>query len=357
MRILDVSLEIRWAIFLLALCSGPLSSPLQAQEGVPAPAEAEAIPRVVEIVSDLPGRPDAAGLGDRFTLMVENLPKVLEEAGGCKQIVLFLGGMPLEQSRPERCDPDDGHVGFHLEKPDRADHTWAALLGSPTSFERPVGVTIGSSSDRSYPTLIQPGGKEFRLIVLRKADFGIFLLILAASLVGVVLLGRCTALLRKPGPQPVRERPFSIGRFQLAFWSVLVPEAYFFVWLLSNNLDTITESVLALVGIGSATALGGTLIDSDATDGAATARCSKGFLTDLLSDASGISIQRFQVFTWTLILGLIFCVSVYKTLEMPQFSPTLLALMGISSGTYLAFKFPEKKVAAQSGTEGPSAPT
>jgi hypothetical protein len=123
-----------------------------------------------------------------------------------------------------------------------------------------------------------------------------------------------------------------------------VAEAFFFVWLLSYNLDTITESVLALVGIGSATALGGMLIDSD-DKGAAASRPSRGFLADVLSDASGISIQRFQVFIWTLILGLIFCVSVYKTLQMPEFSPTLLALMGISSGTYLAFKFPEQKVA------------
>jgi hypothetical protein len=36
-------------------------------------------------------------------------------------------------------------------------------------------------------------------------------------------------------------------------------------------------------------------------------------------------------------------VSVYKDLAMPEFSATLLGLMGLSSGTYLGFKVPEKK--------------
>ena len=71
---------------------------------------------------------------------------------------------------------------------------------------------------------------------------------------------------------------------------------------------------------------------------------SQGFLTDVLSDATdGISIHRFQMFAWTIILGVIFISSVYKELAMPEFSVTLLGLMGISSGTYLGFKFPEKK--------------
>jgi len=49
------------------------------------------------------------------------------------------------------------------------------------------------------------------------------------------------------------------------------------------------------------------------------------------------------MFVWTLVLGVIFVGSVYKNLEMPEFSATLLGLMGISSGTYLGFKVPEKQ--------------
>jgi hypothetical protein len=46
---------------------------------------------------------------------------------------------------------------------------------------------------------------------------------------------------------------------------------------------------------------------------------------------------------WTVVLTLIFVHEVYATLSMPQFSDTLLTLMGISSGTYVALKIPEKK--------------
>lgn len=71
---------------------------------------------------------------------------------------------------------------------------------------------------------------------------------------------------------------------------------------------------------------------------------SRGFIKDLLSDASGVNFHRFQMLVWTLVMGFIFCVEVYKTLRMPEFSTTLLALMGISAGTYLGFKIPEVQV-------------
>jgi hypothetical protein len=70
---------------------------------------------------------------------------------------------------------------------------------------------------------------------------------------------------------------------------------------------------------------------------------SEGFGKDLLTDANGINFHRFQMVVWTIVLGILFCVGVYTTLAMPQFSGTLLALMGISSGTYLGFKIPERQ--------------
>jgi len=76
---------------------------------------------------------------------------------------------------------------------------------------------------------------------------------------------------------------------------------------------------------------------------AASAGVTRGFLRDILSDASGYSFHRFQIFAWTIVLGIIFVSSVYNNLTMPEFSTTLLGLMGLSSGTYIGFKFPEKK--------------
>jgi hypothetical protein len=64
------------------------------------------------------------------------------------------------------------------------------------------------------------------------------------------------------------------------------------------------------------------------------------FFLDLLRERSSVDFHRFQMMTWTLILGVIFIFGVFQQLAMPKFDATLLALMGISSGTYLGFKWP-----------------
>jgi len=69
-----------------------------------------------------------------------------------------------------------------------------------------------------------------------------------------------------------------------------------------------------------------------------------GFLNDLLTDVNGYSLHRLQLMVWTILLTIVFWASVWSDLAMPQFSETLLGLMGISSGTYIGFKLPEKHV-------------
>lgn len=86
-------------------------------------------------------------------------------------------------------------------------------------------------------------------------------------------------------------------------------------------------------------------IDADLTilgDGSQAAK-SEGFFRDMLSDETGVSLHRFQMLVWTVVLGLVFLSQVYKALTMPDLSPELLALLGISGGTYLGFKMPERK--------------
>jgi hypothetical protein len=69
----------------------------------------------------------------------------------------------------------------------------------------------------------------------------------------------------------------------------------------------------------------------------------KGVMYDLLAENNLISFHRFQIFVWTLVLGIMFVANVYNELAMPQFSATLLGLLGISAGTYVGFKLPESK--------------
>lgn len=185
-------------------------------------------------------------------------------------------------------------------------------------------------------------------------------------MVGLLLwLASHSDLLRDSGPAPAlpARRPFSLSRTQMAFWSTLILAGYIVIWLITGDLDTITESLLGLMGISAGTALGGALIDNNKNQpnpvpaqpaaGAAPAAApapvpppapavSEGFLRDILSDDRGISLHRFQMAVWTVVLGIIFIATAYNTLRMPEFSATLLGLMGISSGTYLGFKLPER---------------
>jgi hypothetical protein len=239
------------------------------------------------------------------------------------------------------------------------------------------------------------------------------LLVIAATLFFIVWLARTTNIIREPGPPPTpgKKRPYNLGRTQMAFWFFLIYASYMAIWLITSALDTITPSLLALMGISAGTALGEALIDTGketaktnhvqdltaeraaldqgvsqaqaeldaigaAPAGAAdqtnrdalnrqlidsrtrlgqidqqirtitaqpSATISSGFLRDILADSSGYSFHRFQIFAWTIVLGIIFMSTVYNNLTMPEFSSTLLGLMGLSAGTYIGFKFPEQK--------------
>jgi hypothetical protein len=325
-------------------------------------------PRVIAAKGSWRG--GAAGLGDRLEVTVRNFPALLQKvSGNCHSIVLFLNGMPLRQMPAESCNQYDGTVRYLLDRvPEGNDEEWHRLLGSPNGFISKVRVSVGSDDQFAYNTDVQ----FFPLKVIPAPRFYAFIGLLAFFVVTFVYLCRNTTIIRAAGHSAAPgARPYSLSRFQMGFWFFLVINGYLFMYMITGELDTITDSVLALMGIGAGTALGAALIDTQpagtATMTTATASTtststvtevvpvptaplepSQGFLRDILSDAGdGISMHRFQMFAWTLILGIIFIGSVYRTLGMPEFNATLLGLMGISSGTYLGFKIPEKKESDQ----------
>jgi len=279
-----------------------------------------------------------AGLADRISVHVDNFSTLIAKANNdCGQIVLFIDGLPIKGLKPESCDRLSGHIRYRLLRTNDSDAAWHVLLGSPHGFTHNVNVTVGPDAQNTIGNQ-----QEMLLEVLPRRQFWAFVALLGGMLAIFVWLCRGTSLIRSGSPLvPPAQRPYSLSLFQMAFWFFLVIASYVFLWLINDELDTITESVLALIGIGAATALGATLIDQGKPAPPTTDK-SDGFLRDVMSDQTGISIHRFQMFAWTLILGVIFIASVYKNLEMPEFSATLLGLMGISSGTYLGFKVPEK---------------
>jgi hypothetical protein len=338
--------------------------------------------------------PTAAGLGEAITLRVSNLQQVLDDAQGCANVVLFVDGLPLHGLTPDRCDPDSGHIGFVLKRNPENRDAWIQILGRPTAFERPVQVTVGSSATRSYPRLNNDVTLQLRQVP--RAELALFGVIAVAVLVLVIGLGMRTSLLRDVHGDPGRKRtlrPYSLGRTQQAFWFVLAVLAYVFVWLVTDELDSLSQSTLLLIAISSGTALASEAFSrsqveklqtqlsqlkserakaderheevSKAGESAAAVRAStdrladiderievtqtaiagqdtQGFLRDLVRDPNGVSLQRLQIMVWTVVLGFIFLDEVYSHLTMPEFSATLLTLMGISSGTYLAGKSTEQ---------------
>jgi len=320
----------------------PPNAPHVADDGGP--------PRVYFAHSYFKDTPTLAGLDDRLSVHVQNFSTLLKNANGnCQGIVLFLEGMPIKGDKAESCDPVAGHVRYRLLRVKDDDVAWRTLLGSPPGYAHPISISVGSDQQFSIPSTA-----TFMLEIIPHQQFLIFLVLLAVSLAIFIYLCRTTSLVRS-GTHPVPNlRPYSLSLFQMSFWFFLVIASYVFMWLITDELDTITDSILALIGIGAATALGATLIDQKKAAPAPNepGGTTKGFLNDVVSDPDGVSLHRFQMFVWTLVLGVIFIGSVYKNLEMPQFSATLLGLMGISSGTYLGFKVPEKK-----GTDTPAGST
>jgi uncharacterized membrane protein YuzA (DUF378 family) len=173
--------------------------------------------------------------------------------------------------------------------------------------------------------------------------------LVVAALVLFGYLVASTSIIREPSDRSPRLRPFSLGRSQMAFWFFIVLGSFAFIWMITGVVPPLSESALALIGISALTALGATLVDSgkETKDAhlrhAMRSRVTKGFADDVLADTDGYNFHRFQMAIWTLVLGVIFASAVYKTLAMPEFEGTLLALMGISGGTYVGFKFQENQ--------------
>jgi hypothetical protein len=310
-------------------------------------------PRVYFAHSYFPEHPNLAGLDDRISVHVQNFSSLLKQVNGnCSNIVLFINGMAIKGLPAESCDSTSGHVRYLLRRTDESDDTWHKLLGSPHHYAKPVSISVGADPQFA----IRSSVGNFNLEAVPRFWFLLFLAIAVLFVLFVGVLCTKTSIIRSgSATQPTAQRPYSLSLFQMAFWFCLVIVAYVFVWMINDELDTITSSVLALIGIGAGTAIGASLIDknkADATADAAVMVTSRGFLHDVLSDGNGVSLHRFQMFAWTLVLGIIFIASVYKNLSMPEFSATLLGLMGISSGTYVGFKVQEK-----TATDAPASTT
>lgn len=167
---------------------------------------------------------------------------------------------------------------------------------------------------------------------------------------------------------------FSLGRSQLAFWTVIIASSFIQLFLKRSTLHDfkvpVIDSVnLSLLGIAAGTTLVSKVIDNSQKDNQGEAipqqdYPSKNFLTDIISDEKGVSIHRLQNVIWTVVVGAIYVGFVAGHDQLPDdkvITMQLLSLMGISTGAYLGLKLNENKNApvtqANINTAAPAPPT
>jgi hypothetical protein len=109
-----------------------------------------------------------------------------------------------------------------------------------------------------------PIDQQFYLTIIPKLSTAIGLTVILGALIAFLALARYTNIIRDPAAarRPDGQRPYSPARRQMAFWFFLVIASYFFLWIVTGDMDTLNASVLALIGISAGTALGSAFVDA-----------------------------------------------------------------------------------------------
>ncbi len=271
-----------------------------------------------------------------------------------RRLVPYPNGRPLTGIYPEEVNLSENRLLFHLQRTPESKKEWENLLHEPV-LSRPVSFSVGLEQQQPFDTVFDYDHR-LRLTVIPKTWGIVFLAVVLATLVLLLLLSARTNILRAgPSLTVGTYRPYDLGRVQTAFWFLIVSTAHLCVWLTTGDFNTLSPSVLGLMGISAVTGLGPRLMGASGNDtdqpvadpkSSIHEPISAGFFTDIISDANGYSFHRFQIVLWTVLLGIIFVSYVYDNLAMPQFSGSLLALMGLSAGTYLGFELLGKKSAS-----------
>ena len=336
-------------------------------------------------------------LDRHITVVLQGLESWMKSTGySPKDLRLYLAGHKLTRASPTLASVHDGYVNFHLEIDPKDRDAWVQILYEAREQEdHKVPISVGFKDNmQAFDSKV-----DLTLMVYPRYTFLIIGLLVLLLMVTVILSLR-TDLVRdgSTAPPPPLRLPYNLGRLQMAFWFYLVISAYLYVWLVTGEYNTVTNSVLALIGISAGTGVAAVLLDKQKAQEAFAQRValetqqtallarinelsvanpqpgsqldqelqqkknslhevqaqiahvpappppavSRGFMKDILSSGEGVGFHRFQMAVWTVVFGIIFVRSVYRELAMPNFDTTLLGLMGLSSGTYIGFKIPEK---------------
>ena len=211
-------------------------------------------------------------LRDEIAVHVAGLDKLMARekcSPSSGKVVLFLDGRPVLSATPyPPVDPASEKLKFVLDRHEVAPdvtsrdawrEAWTHLLGRPSFDPRTLSVSVGLQNE--YPIHSE------RTVMLQTIPPGWFWAwtVLLVLLVCIFLaLAVRSDVLRDLGPQPAsnNRKPYSLAKMQAAWWFFLILASYLFIGLVTGDYGaTITGTVLSLMGISAATAVGSATID------------------------------------------------------------------------------------------------
>ena len=297
-------------------------------------------------------------LGHHIKLRVSNLKSWIDKKNSPSSLVLFLNGRQLAKTNPvsvsvsyDPAHPELNELIFKLQRTTETDATWDDLIVRDKNWR---GFFLKGVSRRVRPSVGLENGialesrAVFELVLLPLEWVYVCFAFICVTLVGLIILARRSTLLKdNPGG------PYSLARTQMAIWSWLLVNAYFFLFVMTwDPAVDIPTSMLGLLGISATTYVAAALVDR--SDGTSPLPTSQGFWKDI-SGSTGVQLHRMQIIAWTVVLAFVFIVRIFTKLSIPDFNPTLLGLLGLSAGTYVGFKFPENQTPAATPAAPPAA--
>ncbi|HEY0549661.1 MAG TPA: hypothetical protein VGF13_08670, partial [Verrucomicrobiae bacterium] len=200
-------------------------------------------------------------LGDDILVDIDRLKEWATTAGNDpRKLVPYLNGRHVIGLFPEEISLSHNRLQFHLAITPENQAVWADLLREPV-MQRPISFTVGVENQVPFDTSFHHANKLALIVVPGLRGFiSLFVILLAAGTFARLALK--TGIIREPGP-PLpdgRLRAYNLGRTQMALWFFLILTSYVVIWVITGNLDTITQSLLVLMGISAGTALGAAVI-------------------------------------------------------------------------------------------------
>ena len=223
-----------------------------------------------------PGELAEAGLGDTILVKVNNLAEELKRQESAKEpaasrldwrkFVLFIDSIEVKENYPEGFDPLSNQLLFKLSNDDDDSmKAWKSLLAKPEGEKHPVKVSVGPEGKLPLDVAGSPE-KKLNLRLYDSWRLKLYTVLFLIALGIFVWLARSRDIIRDPHPPEPPEdarRPYSLARTQVAWWFFIIFGSFLFLWLVTNDYNTITTSSLVLLGIGTGTALGSAMVDSN----------------------------------------------------------------------------------------------